>query len=371
MSLSAKARKRILIILSSIVGVLAALVAVVWLGTYHPKPVQAEPVFSRTVETGSSAAPARILQAGQNIKVLNWNVQYMAGKNYVFWYDEWDGSGPDAKPSRADVEATWTELLRVILDENPDVIILQELHENHITTGYENQLQRLLNSLPDEYAYSTSAWYWKAFFVPLPQLMGRVGMKLAIVSKYQIDAARRHQLPLMPNDPLTRELNFKRAVLEAQLPVQGGKPLSLFSIHMDAFAQGSDTMERQVDHVLKLLQETQAAGKSFAIAGDFNLVPPGLSYSRLPDDEKPMFKPETEISRLYQVFKGYPTLQQVDGPDWRSYLTHFPNISDAPDRVLDYFFVSDNIQPSAFYVRQHDTLHISDHLPTVLTFNVN
>jgi endonuclease/exonuclease/phosphatase family metal-dependent hydrolase len=26
---------------------------------------------------------------------MNWNVQYMAGKNYVFFYDRLDGSGPD------------------------------------------------------------------------------------------------------------------------------------------------------------------------------------------------------------------------------------------------------------------------------------
>lgn len=58
------------------------------------------------------------------------------------------------------------------------------------------------------------------------------------------------------------------------------------NIHMDAFAQGSDTMERQVDYVVRLLDETEKAGRSFVITGDFNLVPPGLSYSRLPGIEE-------------------------------------------------------------------------------------
>jgi len=341
-----------------------------WLGTYHPKPVQAERVFSRYAP-GEEGSLGRELRSGQTLKVLDWNLQYMAGKNRVFWYDEWDGSGPDAKPSRAEIEATWKEVLRVIESENPDVIVLQELHENHVSTGYENQLARLVESLPGEYAYWTSAWYWKAAFVPLPQLMGSVGMKLAIVSKYRIAEARRYQLPLMPNDPVTRELNFKRAVLEAVLPVQGGKELSLMSVHMDAFAQGSDTMERQVDYVLNLLRAKASEGGAFVIGGDFNLLPPGLSYGRLPEEEKPMFQRESEIGRLYAEFKGYPTPEQADGSDWRSYLTHFPNISPGPDRILDYFFVSDGVEPSEFRVRRGDTERISDHFPLILTFDVN
>lgn len=354
--------RKLFITIRIVAGILLGLVLLFRLSTYHPKQVQSEAVHSR------GSAPS--LRPGQPLKVLNWNLQYMAGKNYVFFYDEWDGSGPDKRPSRADIEATWAEVLRVIRDENPDILILQELHVGSASTDKEDQVKRLVDSLPPEYAYWTAAWYWKAAFVPHPRIMGSAGMKLAIISKYKIDSAIRHQLPLMPNDPLTRHLNFKRAVLEARLPVEGGRELALMSIHMDAFAQGSDTMERQVEYVVGLLEQTGQAGRSFAIAGDFNLVPPGLSYSRLPDDEKPMFKSETEISRLYDRWRGYPTLAQADGPDWQDYLTHFPNIRDRPDRILDYYFVSDDLKVDDFYVRLRDTLHVSDHFPTVLNFRL-
>lgn len=259
-------------------AVLLVLLLAVRLTTYHPKAILNEPVRSR------GTAPE--LQAGQRLKVLNWNVQFMAGKNYVFFFDEWDGSGPDKRPARNDIEATWVEVLRVIKDEDPDVLILQEIHVGSASTDREDQVHRLVDSLPPEYSCWTSAWYWKASFVPHPKIMGSAGMKLVILSKYKIDSAVRYQLPLMPNDPLTRQFNFKRAVLEARLPVQGGNVLSLMNIHMDAFAQGSDTMERQVDYVVRLLGETEKAGRSFVITGDFNLVPPGLSYSRLPGIEE-------------------------------------------------------------------------------------
>ena len=356
--------RKLLKVLLIVAASLVALVALFWFSTYHPRAVQAETVHSRLPAGQAETAPS--LQPGQTIKLLNWNVQYMAGKNYVFFYDEWDGSGPDNRPSRTDIEVTWGETLRVILDENPDVIVLQELHDGSSSTDRENQVERLMQALPPEYAFWCEAWYWRAAFVPHPRIMGSAGMKLAIISKYRIDRAARHQLPQMPGDPITTQLNFKRAVLEAILPISGGGELSLMSTHLDAFAQGSDTMERQVDYVLGLLAQTTSAGRAFAIAGDFNLVPPGLSYSRLPAAEQPMFKPETEISRLYALYRGYPTLEQVDGPDWRSYLTHFPNIAAEPDRVLDYYFISDDLEPRGYRVRQADTLHISDHLPTIL-----
>ena len=164
--------------------------------------------------------------------------------------------------------------------------------------------------------------------MPHPRIMGSVGMKLGIISKYRMGDAMRYQLPLMPNNPIVSNLQFKRAVLEAVFPVEGGTPFSALSIHQDAFAQGSDTMQRQVELVSKILSEKEAAGGSWVIGGDFNLLPPARSaYDRLPQDEKVYFQPESEI---------------------------------------DYYFVGKNPKASGFQVRQADTGKISDHFPIVI-----
>ena len=41
-----------------------------------------------------------------NLKVMTWNVQYLAGKRYVFWYDLPGGDGPDTRPSSEDLATT-------------------------------------------------------------------------------------------------------------------------------------------------------------------------------------------------------------------------------------------------------------------------
>lgn len=332
--------------------------AAFYLATWHPRPVEKAPV--------SSSGSEPVLKSGQKIKILSWNVQFMAGKNYVFFFDEWDSSGPDTRPSAEDITVSFNEVARIIRDESPDIILLQELDSYAKRTDGEDQLKRLLTLLPPEYSASTYAWYWKAPFVPHPQIMGSVGMKLAVISKYRMESATRYQLPLMPNNIIVRNLQFKRAVLEAVFPVEGGTPFSAFSIHQDAFAQGSDTMQRQVDLVSSILAEREKNGGSWAIGGDFNLLPPGAAYDRLPDEEKPYFQKESEIAHLYDEFAAWPTLEDVNGTAAEQYFTHWPNYGDKPDRTIDYYFTGSNVKVEDYRIRSQDTLSISDHLPFIL-----
>ena len=70
-----------------ILAVVLAALGFLWLGNYHPAAVESEAV--------ACPADAPLLEAGQPIKLLTWNVQTMLGKNYVFWSDLPDGDGPD------------------------------------------------------------------------------------------------------------------------------------------------------------------------------------------------------------------------------------------------------------------------------------
>ena len=90
----------------SLAGILGALVLTINLITYHPEPIEDMKV--------QCAADAPDLQPGQEVKVMNWNVQYMAGKSYVFWYDVSDGSGKDQEPEFSEVKKTLAEFLEIV-----------------------------------------------------------------------------------------------------------------------------------------------------------------------------------------------------------------------------------------------------------------
>jgi len=355
---------RIIILIAAVILVLILLLtALVWSITFHPKDRQNEIVHNHP--------DAPMLQGGQTLKVLSWNVQYMAGKNYEFWYDRLDGSGPDIRPSREDIEATYTEVARVIEAQNPDIILLQELSDGAARTDHEDQLQRLLSQLPPEYSNYTEAFYWQADFVPLPQIMGSVGLKLAVISKYRIDSAIRHQLATIKTFPLYDEFNFKRAIQEVHISVYGGQPLSLMNTHFDAFAQGSDTMQKQVSYLQQLLTQKTAADEPWLIAGDLNLLPPE-QYKLLPQEDQEYFQPDSELAAIYARFAVVPSIDQATGSDAKNWFTHFPNRREisAPDRTIDYFIHSQKLSDLQGQVLQDNTWHISDHLPMLARFTV-
>jgi endonuclease/exonuclease/phosphatase family metal-dependent hydrolase len=347
-------------IFGTLATLLVLLVAVVWLTTFHPADLQAESV--------ACLPNAPQLQAGQQLKVMTWNVQFMAGKNYVFFSDLPDGNAPDERPSPADITTSIEGVARVIGDERPDVILLQEVDNGAARTDYEDQLARLLPLLPVDYACHTRAFYWKAAYVPHPRIHGSAGMMLAIVSRYRIDSAQRRQLALVPRDPLSQQFNIKRAILEAHMPIQGGGSFVALNTHLDAFAQGSDTMERQVAQVDGVLADLTSAGAAWAIGGDFNLLPPDdAAFQRLIPSHQTFYNPSSEIKRLYDRYQAVPSVSEVTGTDYKRWFTYFPNdpAIGYPDRTLDFLFFAPSVAVGQHYVRQDDTLTLSDHLPLI------
>ncbi|MBP7735390.1 MAG: endonuclease/exonuclease/phosphatase family protein [Spirochaetes bacterium] len=340
-------------------GVFLTLLVVIYGTTFHPAPMQSE--------TFVSLPATPLLKPGQKIRILSWNIQYMAGKNYVFFYDLLKGDGPDERPSPKDITATRAEIARVIIDEKPDIILLQELDQGSMRTDYEDQVAKLLALLPREYSAYTSTFYHKAAFVPHPRIRGRVGLKLAVISKYMISKAVRHQLPIIPDNIIVKQFNFKRCVLETRIPVEGQNDLAVFNTHFDAFAQGSDTMDRQVLFVLGLLDRAAKDASGWLMGGDFNLLPPGKSYDRLPPEQRAYFNRESELAPLFAKYRSIPSLDEINGPDYHKWLSHYPNDPSVkgPDRTIDFIFYPASLEVKEHYIRQKDTLRISDHLPLV------
>ena len=353
-------------VLAGLVVLLVVAAAAIRLTTFHPPETAAVDV--------TCPADAPTLAAGQPITVLNWNVQYFAGTDYVFWYDVLDEDGPDDRPSSEAIATTLNEVARVVAEVEPDVILLQEVDDGASRTDGQDQLAALLQRLPDASGLQchASATYWEAAFVPHPRIMGSVGMKLSTVSRFQIDTGTRHQLAQMPSDLLTRQFDIRRAILETRLPVDDGSTLAVLTTHLDAFAQGNDTMERQVAETAALVDELSQAGTPWVLGGDFNLLPPGEQYDALPPDQQAYYAPETELAVLTDSYPSVPSVADANGPDAAAWFTHQPNdpAVDGADRTIDFLFHSPLLTLGTHEVRQRDTTEISDHFPVVATYDL-
>ncbi len=340
--------------------ILLALAGFLWLGNYHPAAVETMPV--------ACAASTPQLGAGQTLKVLTWNVQTMSGKNYVFWSDLPGNDGPDEKPSPEDITATFDELVRVVKEEAPDILLIQEIDAGAERTYYEDQLARLSAMLP-EYPCLTSAFDWKSAYIPHPRIHGSVGWQVAILSKYQISSAERIQLSSANKSFLENQFKIQPAILKAHLPLTNGGEFVALTLHLDLFVPGSNAKDLQMAEIDQVLRALDAANTPWVLGGDFNLLPPDqASYARLLPIQQKYYNPQSEIVFLTDRYAVVPSLEETSGSDYAKWLTRWPNdpAIPGPDRTLDYFFVSKRLTIGEHSVRMQDTLQISDHLPVIL-----
>ena len=283
-------------ILIGLLTVVVVLVAALWLTTFHPRAVRAEAI------TCQDDAP--ILQPGQVLEVMSWNVQYMAGKGYVFCYDLLDESGPDERPSPASIAATSTRSPASSTMTRPTLSSSRKS-----TTALRGPTVR--TSWP-------ACWTCSPATTPVPRAPStgkrwrpapphhRRGRHEAVDHLPLPDRrGTRHHLPIMPADPLTEQLRLRRAILEVRLPTEGNADLVLLNTHLDAFAQGTDTMQQQVAPRQRSRARPSAAetrGCSVAISTSCHRAP----IRNLREVQRVYYEPDSELAVLTDIYPCVP-----------------------------------------------------------------
>jgi endonuclease/exonuclease/phosphatase family metal-dependent hydrolase len=175
----------------------------------------------------------------------------------------------------------------------------------------------------------------------------------------------------MPNNPVTRQFYFKRAILEARFPVENGKDFAALNTHFDAWSEGAETMALQTACAQAQLERLDLASCAWCLGGDFNLLPPGSASPRLSPSERARYNKTSELTPLFARYRAMPDASETDGAHFERFLTHFPNGKLEPDRTIDYIFVSPRLELCDHHIRQRDPgqadfLKISDHFPLVV-----
>ena len=324
---------------------------------------------AKEVLTVSCPANAPVLVPGQALKVMTWNVQYLAGKRYVFWYNLSDGSGPDTRPNREDMAFSLDQVARIIRDEKPDLVLLQEVDQNAKASAYQDQLKLLQERLIDLYPCSAQAFTWKADFVPDRHIFGSVGRTLVTLSRFQIEHAERVQLPMAESNLISRQFQPKPAMLVSYLPLNDGGQLVAINTQLDAATLNNSNLKHQMQAAAALVDKYESQGTPWVIGGNFNLLPIG-QFLRLPAEQRLGYSPDSELHLLWEKYPMLPSNPEATGIDREQWLTFFPNNPSVgePDRTLDYLFYSPKLQRVEGYVRQEDTQAVSDHLPVVGRF---
>lgn len=343
-------KRRILIVLGLLV--LVPLLAVGGLAgfllmTAH-EPADVEPV---AVEPGAGSGG---LAAGRPFSIVSWNVQFGAGKTERFFYS----GGTRVHATKAEMEAAMPALEQAVAAMAPDVLLLQEMDRHSARTLYIDEFPRFMAA--GGFASGVSAPYHRARFVPSPigNPLGEVDMHLAIMARGPLQAAERIQLALLKENPVVQAANLKRALLTAEIPIEGHpQPLALAVTHLSAFSRGDGTLTAQVDRLVEWI-EARPEGQPWVLAGDFNLLPPGFDKSTLPPDTQALYA--DAVNPLERLIPKYRTvIADHLAPESATYVAVG---AEKGDRKIDYVFVGGPIEVlEAEVVARYHAL--SDHLP--------
>jgi endonuclease/exonuclease/phosphatase family metal-dependent hydrolase len=326
---------------------------------YHPRLI--EPIEACNIETAPPLLP------GQRIRVITFNVQFLAGTGYHFFYD----GGPDTLVARSDIESTALKVGEFIANSNADLVLLQEVDCGARRTGYLNELTLLCSALPKAMQNHVATDYWRSKFVPHPKILGPAGTKLVIFSRYLLGRARRYRLPGVPGNPIERDFSLKRAILEVELPVANGEFVTVLNTHLEAFPKGTNVMERQIQRLLERLNRLGKRNQPWILGGDFNLLPPGQSALLSPETWG-IHREPSEIGAVFERYAGVPTVKEATGDQMHRYFTFTQRsgTNRVPVRTLDYFFASPAVTIERYFIQREGMMKVSDHLPLIAEFTI-
>lgn len=319
------------------------------------------PAAEEDVDIDCAVEPAT-LAVGQTFKVVSWNIQFSAGRARRFFYE----GGDDVSVPAEEVQETLNGIARALREMRPDLALLQEVDRDSARTGHVDQLPPLAGELRTPCV--ASAPYFKSRFVPFPpgDFLGQMDMHLAVISRFGLRKARRVQLPLLDEPRWRQAFNLKRALLTAEVPVEGlDRPLAIAVTHLSAFSKGDGTLDKQID-VLEAWMRERPADQPWILAGDLNLLPPGDDPKRVQGSEFYADDPNP-VERLLPEFKEVMGVERQLAASARTYL---PPGAEEPDRKIDYAFVGGPIEVMRAQVPRGPS-QLSDHLPLAFTLRIH
>ena len=345
-------KKRILIFLGAIVGVvfllLAGLITFLSITEYKPAPIQ----DAEHVVTASGTIPA-----GHSLTVCSWNIGYGGlGKESDFFMD---GGTMVAPPSQDTVRKNLEGIRETIANTPADVWLFQEVDVKSARSGNQNQFPILLNSVQ---GLGALAYNYDCPFVPIPlPPIGQVESGIATVtgSLKTIGTPQRISLPCPFSWPV-RTANIKRCLLLTRVQLEDSEQeLVLVNLHLEAYESGEGRIA-QTRQLMELMQAEYEKGNYVIAGGDFNQTFPGaLEIYPILDSEKwtPGVLEESTLPEGWQFAfdPSTPTCRLLDQP-----------LSDACQRyVIDGFILSPNV-----HIDHVETLseefEFSDHNPVRL-----
>ena len=197
--------------------------------------------------------------------VLNWNIKFGGVRHDFFW----DGWGDRVHLSEDEAQDAMRDVVGLINELQPDVLMLQEVDVASKRTAYLDQVRFVLERTDLNHA----AWVpnWWVEYVPEDGL-GPIKSGQAVLSRYPIERNTRFDLPQSEDSSaIVNYFWLHRAVQLVEIDLGEAGTLTVVNNHPTAYSlDGTKSI-----HMAEILERSEAVEGLLITGGDLNVIPPG------------------------------------------------------------------------------------------------
>lgn len=208
---------------------------------YHRLPDKLTLEVSRNGSDADFEAEKQV-ERGKDYRIMTYNVGYGAfSSDYSFFMD--GGKYAWAKDKESMI-AGIRGMGAYINSVDPDFALIQEVDVD-ATRSYHVDEQELMNYSMEGY-YNTYAQNYDSPFLFFPpwQPIGATKSGIMTYSKYEITDAMRRSFPI--SESFSKLLDLDRCYSIARIPMEDGKSLCIYNVHLSAYGSNDEVREGQV-----------------------------------------------------------------------------------------------------------------------------
>mgnify|MGYP002323857181 CR=1 FL=1 len=306
------------------------------------------------------------LTTGEQYSALTYNIGFGAyTPDFSFFMDGGKSSWAKSKDSVLDTVQGAGDLAASL---NPDFAMIEEIDLDSTRSYHVNEYDILRNCFPNDY-YVFAQNYDSAFlFYPFTQPHGSSKSGIGLFSKYPVTSALRRSLPISTS--FSKFLDLDRCYSISRVPVDNGKELVIFALHMSAYGNSDAIREGQIAMLSADMQKEYEAGNYVLCGGDFNHDLKAAEDDSTDKESWAYPFPREELPEHFAFCIDQLTAQEKNDL-WDSArnadMEYVPGVTYTV--TLDGFIISDNIE-CVSYEDINTGYSYSDHDPVYLKFRL-
>lgn len=316
---------------------------------------------NQTLKPQGEANVGQVL-IGNSYTIASHNIGFGAyTSDFTFFMDGGKESRAESAESVKNSTAAMAEELK---KREPQFILLQEVDTNSTRSHHVNQKEQL-EGIFEGYTSVFGVNYHSPYLIyPITEPVGASNSGLMTLSEHQIKDATCRRLPISWG--FGRFVDLDRCYTVSRFPVENGKELVVYNVHLSAYGNNERIRTAQVEMLMKDMKAEFDQGNYCIAGGDFNHDFTGNSIQMLNNEASADFswaQPFPEklipkgISRVTNYAEPNPSCRNCDVPYEPGNFTV----------IVDGFMVSDNV--AVEYVNNVDCgFAYSDHNPVVMDF---